>query len=519
MSRLIIPPALLLACLLGPAAAQPTGSGTITQENRGETDLSRRVGPLLPSLRAALTGNNVESQRAALAVIESIPPGALFAADLAGPLRAYLSKDIADPALLALGLRALGKSLPNGKDISDIMGKHVRSESGEVRVAAAEAINNAIQVAAAGRRAESAALLGELLQAAEPSLEVILTTGDSASRRPALAAIRAAAARFGEVYSLDTGPGPNLRLMASELGSLTPRLAAPDWEDSDTLSTLRRLADHLSALRVWAASGRLVEVGIRSLIELGPALASPLADPDAETRMAALRTVASLGKLRQAARPATAAGTGTPAEERLRDLVSLLGSRLKDVDPVVRLAAASGLEYLNDLPGATDLLLGAVADRTVAVRWTVARALRPVAGSKRAAGPAEIEALARLATDPDLDIRNAALVSLERHGPAGAAATEAVLRSAQQGDVEPRLAAIRTLAALKSDASTTVPILVSGLRQDDLRLRRASASGLVRFQTNARPALPELRLALQSDDPELRIAAAEAVLAIGRRSD
>jgi hypothetical protein len=148
VSRTVLPALLTLVSVTGPLAAQPTTGNTPntpTTDNRGETDLVKRLVPLLPSIRAALTGNNVEAQRASLAVIEGVPPGTVFGADLLPALRVFLGKEIADPELLALGLRALGKSLPDDRDLTTFVGKHVKSTNAVVRKGAADALNFTIQ--------------------------------------------------------------------------------------------------------------------------------------------------------------------------------------------------------------------------------------------------------------------------------------------------------------------------------------------------------------------------------------
>ena len=527
MSRTVLPALLTLVSAVGPLAAQPAPgaapvAGGAAADTRGESDVVKRLVTLVPSIRAALTGNNVEAQRAALSVIEAAPPGTVFGADLLPALRTFLGKEIADPELLALGLRALGKSLPNDNDLTAIVGKHVSSPNAVVRKAAADAMSFAIQNAAAGSLDISVGNMGAILTVLKPQLQTVLTDGDSASRKSALEGIRTAARRLTTFYvATPAGPGPALgvRNAAENLAALIPRLAAPDWEDYETQNVLGRLMTNLADFRRWAATGRMIESGVSTLAELVGSFPGPLTDPDPATRALASRTVSALGELRRvvrltAQRPVTPID---PASEPIRNLVAGLADDLKHPDPAVRLAAASALETVADIPSAANALIPSATDSVVPIRWTVARALRPQVVEPRAALPVEIETLSRLAADKDLDVRNAALVSLEKHGAAGAAATPVVLRAAREGDVEPRMAAIKTLAALNSDAASTVPVLIEGLRQEDLRLRRAAASGLARFKADAKAALPELRRALQNPDPELRLGAAEAVLAIERQ--
>jgi HEAT repeat protein len=523
VSRTVLPALLILVSVAGPLAAQPTTGNAPAADNRGESDVVKKLVPLLPSIRGALTGNNAEAQRASLAVIEAVPSGTVFGADLLPALRVFLGKEIADPELLALGLRALGKSLPDDRDLTTIIGKHVKSENAVVRKGAADALNFAIQNAAAGAGDPSVGNLGAILTVVKPLLHTVLAEGDSESRKAALEGLRTAAKRITTYYI--GGPANNslaqvVRNAAADLFALLPRMAAPDWEDYETQAALSRFLGSMSEFRRWAAIGRMIDSGTATLAELTGSFPGPLTDRDPATRSLASKTVSALGELRRVVRlvgPRPMPPTD-PSSDRIRGLVAGLTDDLKHPDPAVRLAAASALETVADIPTAANALIPSATDSVVAIRWTVARALRPQVLEPRAPTALEIQTLAGLAADKDLDVRNAALVSLEKHGTAGSAATPAVLRAARDGDIEPRMAAIKTLAALNSDAPSTVPILIEGLQQEDLRLRRAAASGLARFKADAKAALPELRRALKNPDPELRLGAAEAVLAIERQA-
>ncbi len=524
MSRYrIVSASLILLAGFGAAFGQP-GRPT-DADARNETDLARRVAPLLPSLRAALTGNNPETQRAALATIETVPPGSLYGSGLAAALTTYVDKNASDPALLAAALRALGKSRPDPKEFARLVGKHAKSDPADVRLAAADALNSAIQIAATplkqgDRLNDSLSYLAELIQAAKPALQALLADGTSATRQAALSAIQTSAARLGETYTFDAGPGPAIR----ELAGLMPRVGGTvDWDDSDSQFALRRMLSAIGNLYGWASSGRVIQLAIADLGDLTGSLAGPLADSDATTRMAAIRTAGSLASLRRLV--GTSQGPGMPPKadsasaDGLKKIIPLLADKSRDLGPQGRLAVLSAAEQFADLTEARPLLFAGANDREPTIRWTAARALgaRTNAAGTPAATTEDIEVLTRLANDSDMDVRAAALAALERFGAKAKAAGPVVIAAAIKGDAEPRLAALKTLSAIGTEAKSAVPALIEALRADDLRLKRVAAIGLARFRADAKPALPDLRVALTNADPELRISAAEAILAIERQ--
>lgn len=506
-----------LAAALTACPSMALAQGSSSSDNRGETELARRIAPLLPSLRGALAGNDADAQRAALAVIETTPPSALYGADLARALQAFLMKDVNDPDMIVRGLRAFGKSFPEGAELARVLAKHGTSENIDVRRAAAEALNSSVQNAAAGRTSVSSAYVADLGSAARPMVEIVLLKGDSASRREALQAVQTVASRLSETYTFDAGPGSIIR----DIVGLIPRIAgAQDFDEPDTLSAMRRYGENLALLRRWAVSGRVIDNSVRSVADLSKSMAPSLADSDPATRAEAVRTVSAIGNLRRTvhtARKPTPTEPGPFSDAPLRSIIPTLTERVSDPGADSRLAAITAIESIGDLPGTTEAFLKGSTDSTIAVRWTAARALGIQAVRKtkdKEAVDKEVAALAKLAGDPDLDVRAAALSSLEKFGAAALPATPSVLAAARTGDVEPRLQALKAVTAIKTPAAETVPVLVEGLNQNDLRLRRAAATGLVRFKEEAAPALPALRLALESPDPELRVAATEAILAI-----
>ena len=199
-----------------------------------------------------------------------------------------------------------------------------------------------------------------------------------------------------------------------DLAPLIPRLVAPDWEDTDTQIQLRRFLETLAGFQKWVTIGRMIDTGVVALGEVSGSLPGPLVDPDPATRTLASRTVTALGNLRRIVR--YTGRTKIPADpsgDRIRGLVAGLTDDLKHKDPEVRLAAATALETLSDCPRPRRPWSRPRPIRRPD-RWTVAQALRPQPVDPRPALPVEIETLARLATDKDIDVRIAALGSLEK---------------------------------------------------------------------------------------------------------
>jgi len=471
--------------------------GELSGESPADAELRRRLEPLVPTFRAALLGENIESQRATLAVIADIPPALAARTNLAGSLSAFLQKDHKDPEILALAIRSFGRSIPVFADadmskaaaaeIGKILSKYVRSDHAIVRQAVAEAIGSAISNATpsvwSATRAEH--FIAVCLQAL-PLVGTGIEDLSGATSRLALRVVQAISRNVNDLftyYSDPIGVEPGLKDGEAQFPPLAPV--------------------------------------IQAMAKEVPKLATPLAAAEAETRTAAARTLETLAVLRAKILERQGAGAGkdnfSAAWPVLRPV---LEKRVKDENASVRLATMEAMESLGDAFEARAIMREATADSSAYVRWAAARALGKSASSTtdaKAAAP-DVTALTKLVDDKDLDVRTAALVSLAKFGTKAKTASAKVLDAANRGDIEPRVIAVKALGAIESDAPPTVPVLIEGLKNKDDRLRRAAASGLVRFGPEAKEALPELRKALQSEDAELRLSAAEAILAIERKA-
>jgi HEAT repeat protein len=451
------------------------------------------MAPLAPMVREALAGKDRDAQRAALAIASDIPRDMARNARLTTAVAEFLLRDANDPELFALGLRAYGRMYPPAAELARVTGRHKNAESAEVRQATAEALATAIQNSTPGSKqlADTREFI-DTCGVALPPLADLLGDRDEAVQRMAVDGVAFAARVVTDIYTYDTGPAadePKPKEGAGRFDQLRP--------------VLRGLAASI------------------------PRLAKPLAGREPTTRLAAARGLETLAITRRivlTVRPPGEPASTDPFPGEWASLRPVLADRVKDSDPQVRLAVMQAIESLGDALDNRDLLHQAIADRSVVVRWTAARALGRTAPAKPVASEVadDVAALARLAADSDPDVRTAALNGLAHFGPAAQSATQAVLDAASRGDIEPRVAAIRALGALQSDAARTVPVLIAALEspqiraQPDFRLHRVAAAGLTRFGPDAKAALPELRKAVLSDDPDLRLAAAEAILAIER---
>jgi HEAT repeat protein len=450
---------------------------------QSDAEIRRRLEPVLPSVRAALEGDNAEAQRAALSILADIPFTLAVDARIPAALNAFLQKEIKDPALLAQAIRAFGKTRPDPADISKQIGRYSRSEHLEVRQACAESVASAIENSTpSGRSLINAKYFLDVARVSLPLLGTLMGDKDPRTQRSAVGGVQTATRVLNELYVHDAGPS---------------------FDDPQPMERDERIAQRTAV--------------VNELKAVAPKFAAPLGSKDADTRVAAATALESIAILRRTliAGPAEA-GPKTDAFATVWPALSpTLTERMHDENASVRLAVTQALESIGDALEARALLREATRDSSAYVRWTAARALgRTPAKADPTAVAADVAALAAIANDKDVDVRTASLTALPRFGTAAASAGPEVLKAARVGDVEPRVTAIKALDAIKTDATSTVPVLIEALEDKDLRLRRAAASGLVRFGAAAKAALPQLRQALLSTDADLRIAASEAILSI-----
>lgn len=280
----------------------------------------------------------------------------------------------------------------------------------------------------------------------------------------------------------------------------------------------------------------------------GPALAAALDDRDAGTR---LEAALALWRVEQSARgvPALMKGLADDAQAaralaalgeigpKAAESVAAIRTLLIAKEPANRvLAAETVYRVTGDAKAAFPILERALASKEPAEARAAASALG-VLGSE--------EALARLLTDRNADLRREAASALSEKGgarkalEAGLADRDpgvrwwcAVTLASGDGDVrrleEDLLRAFRSVLFRVGDDDTAgknvldvqasgraVPPLIQILKSRPVRLQVEAARALAELGLDARAAREALTDALRSDDKPLRRAAAEALAALG----
>ncbi|HUG89424.1 MAG TPA: HEAT repeat domain-containing protein, partial [Planctomycetaceae bacterium] len=119
--------------------------------------------------------------------------------------------------------------------------------------------------------------------------------------------------------------------------------------------------------------------------------------------------------------------------------------------------------------------------------------------------------LARLLTETDEAVLQAALAALGELGAAARESVPHVSRLLNHGEPSVRSVAVQMLPRVQSDTGQVVPLLVEALKDDDWTVRTASAGALGRVGGPARPAVPLLfeMLAVETDRDAARAALRE----------
>jgi HEAT repeat protein len=456
---------------------------------------------------------------------------------------------------------------------------------------AAEAVTPLVQLLkddSAKVRAHAAWSLGEIgapAKSAAAALVELLKDPDEAVRRQAVKAIRAIRPGPQVMGPLlvrlleDADPGVRIRILhaIAEAGAkavpglikaldndricywacLVLREIGPDAKDAVPALT-KRLQDPRPEIRREAILA-LAAMGDAAASTVGPIAA---ALNDEHTRTAATYALGRIGQIPADAEAAVRAnvksddkvlGTASlwalarvhPEDTQLRrEAGEQLIERLKDQDPLVRVAAARALAALPPAPeimmplwektfqnadeGTVPFALDAMAALGPAAvpRLTDAlkfeRARVPVARILGRIGPAAAPAtaaLAKLVADKDERIANEAILALANIGP-GAKSAVPVLAQALQKDENPNVyAVVYALGQIGPDAAEVEPALSDRLASSDPHLALASAWALVRIRPAsaevAAKTLPVLMVGLTSDVPLARRGAAEALGSLG----
>jgi HEAT repeat protein len=186
---------------------------------------------------------------------------------------------------------------------------------------------------------------------------------------------------------------------------------------------------------------------------------------------------------------------------------------LKDPDVTIRRTTLDFMENLGD--SAVEVipaLIEALGDSDRFVRWAATRMIGELPPEN---AQTAVPGLARLLSDPDLNVRQAAAASLEAMGKYAAPASNILANALLDGDTEIRTMVMGVLIRIPpQQAKVAVPQLIELLSHADPRLRKASAETLGRIGPPAQPAVAALRRLLGDDNADVRTAASDAILAI-----
>ncbi len=330
----------------------------------------------------------------------------------------------------------------------------------------------------------------------------------------------------------------------------------------ETIYVASGLLTRLGGARVTGLDGLLPPVAperremaplMQALVEQAPALARALSDPDPEVRRLAGRTLENMAFAREQPQrglspapppPAKDGRTGSekkpdgpslgaggeielelmarlqavaqaagddPLLPGLRKVLQAVIEAVADPDERVRLAVIDVLEALGpEAAPAVPALTAALGDRNRFVIWSAARALGRIGPTEHT--PAAVSGLIRTLDYLDVDVRLAAVLALERLGPAARAAVPALAQSVRLPDPNLRMAALRALVGIGTDAQPALPAMAAAVADPDARVRRTAAESLGRFGVAARGAADALTRALDDGDADVRRAASDALL-------
>jgi HEAT repeat protein len=490
--------------------------------------------------------------------------------DLIALTGASQPEDVREAATQALG-KVQGDQKLVGSALKRLLGQ---DNSPRVRLAAAEALSNLVQVASLQRRNDfveeplmpiRTARISDLVYLLRTADLVVPLAGEGLDPRQPDSVRRASVEVFHVVTA--TLQEWNLELTERYLPPSSPP-STPEARseedryknlfperDKELLQLLKQFQRQAKALAgatldrgdsgVRIAARQVLEELIlfrRQLREI-----SPPAPPE-EKKSGATGSAAPLGNgiVVALGRPVALGAAieqapeqpADPVGEALRTVLPALREGLSDPNAEGRLAAVNVLETIGpDAAPAVPELVERLTDPYKFVRWAAARTLgRLKLDSKRV-----VPALARLLKDPDFGLRLAAATALENYGPQASPAVPDLLavihlgvapdpspwptayshprrpiaREVYRGDPEVRMASMRALRAIGTDATKALPDIGRTLQVDpDARVRRTAAEVLGAFGALAKAEAPALRQRLNDSDVEVRRATSEALLRV-----
>jgi len=422
-------------------------------------------------------------------------------------------------------LRALGNIFPKPKDATAVFARVLEKDTLEPKRLASAGLVQLIKVvsflqkrgrATAGIEAYRADVLETAAEAVAVS-KLGLKDPDPYVRISCLMAVQAAAQALTELIP----DGFSKKEFPPEGRPLS------DDERKDLAKLFDVLRKDIEEIRPLLVVFRAQEPGLVEALS---------ADPEARVRLAAaaaLEAVAS-ARLRLQRRVLSVPAPDKEKEKGMLDELAsadpLPGFMKKHINAVNRLLSdpdvrvrRTMIDFLENLEEQAEPALPALihnlgnSDRFV--RWAAVRAIGVMNVDKVATA---VPALAKLLSDPDLNVRLAAAATLEFLGDKAKDAAPALARAAVTGDVESRLAVLYVLQSMNPEwTKLALPQVIDGLGHADPRLRRLAAETLGKMGPLAAPAIPALRRALGDEDqgegpgtPNVRSNASDAILSI-----
>lgn len=438
----------------------------------------KRIEKAIPSIVDALNSTSIDAQKSALGMLTDLPPTMVAQRNLAPQIKKIVETNATNPEVVRLGFRAFGASYPTPAMANDLFKKFADSTDPEIQAGLVDAANNLLVFSTPGIRSlRTIGAYANYSAIALPVLSKALGYNDPITRSIALGGYNHIGVTLKEIFSKEANP------FRDQLPKEEP--ADERWKNIEPL---------LTALKT----------------EL-PKLGKGLDDSDARIRLITAQTIETFA----IARKNSGYTNKDYGYDSFKPLIAKLTTILKDNDPNIRLAALDAIEPLGNEAITPEVVADLINDSDTRVRWSAVRSVGRLATSTREEKVLVpiISKLASITNDPDVDLRTAALTSLQKIGPAATTASDAVLQAAAKGDVEVRIVAVKTLTMIKVNSDAAVQVLVPALKED-VRLARSAAVALGQFGPSAKNAVPGLREATKSDDLELRLAAGEALLKI-----
>jgi HEAT repeat protein len=414
--------------------------------------------------------------------------------------------DSEDSTVREAAARALGRINPEADTAAEALGRLLGHKEAGSRRAAADGLAALLRTTASllrNRGPEAGEETASIAVAVVKQAARGLGDSDSQARRSCLEAIQLAAALFETLVQYYPGGfgfgfSPKGKLSEEKRGQLESFRKAVEDERARVLPLASSLNDQAAAVAKSLAAEDI------AVCEMAALALEKMTEARTRLRLKAAAVPAAVRREKNDPLDEDPLRAGLLAA--VPSLVKTLGR--KEVRG--RIAAFYVLETLEeDAAGAGDAVAQSLADESPYVRWGAARVLSKIAPQSAAKA---VPALARALDDDNGDVRQTAVLALERYGPAAKGAAAALARASGHKDASMRVPAINALAAVGGDAKEITPFLVKALADTEADVREAAARALGKLGAIDAAATAALRKALSDPDVKVRQAASTALL-------